>query len=84
MGFLRGRYVMPEMRSMCMTISRLGTLVISVMLLTFIHHSPMMMMLSCAVLNGTASYLQNTISAVHDAVAFRGDTTDDEADASEL
>jgi hypothetical protein len=82
-GFLRGRYVMPEMRSMCMTISRLGTLAISVTLLTLIHHSPMMMLLACATLNGAASYLQNTISVAHDAVALRGDTTDDEGDSSD-
>ena len=58
-GFLRGRYVVPELRGTCITLSRLGTLIISVLILTVIHHNPMMMLVTCAILNGTASYLQN-------------------------
>ena len=79
-GFLRGRYVVPELRSMSITLSRLGTLVLSVMILSAIHHSPMLILLTCASINGAASYLQNTISIAHDNIAVRGDTTDDEED----
>merc|ERR1711871_622012 len=60
-GFLRGRYVRPELRGTFITIAKVGTLLISVTVLSLIHHSPMLTLLSCAILFGGASYLQNSM-----------------------
>ena len=47
---------------------RIFTLVIAVVLLSTIHNSPMLILLSCACLNGAAAYLQNQIAQVCETV----------------
>ena len=44
--------------------NRIFTLIIAVALLSTIHHSPMLILLACACLNGGAAYLQNQIAQV--------------------
>ena len=61
-GYLRGRYVQPELRATFLTLSRVIVLVIAVAVLTTIHHSPMLTLMVCACLNGGAAYLQNVIA----------------------
>ena len=61
-GYLRGRYVLPELRATFLTISRIFTLVIAVVVLTTIHHSPMLILSVCACLNGAAAYLQHVVT----------------------
>jgi hypothetical protein len=39
---------------------RILTLLVTMMVLSSIHHSPMMMLITCALLNGAAAYLQIT------------------------
>lgn len=38
---------------------RVTTTVLTVCVLTSIHHSPLMLLTTCAVLNGAAAYIQN-------------------------
>ena len=68
-GFLRGRYVLPEQRNTCITVGRLINLLITVCVLTLIHHSSMMTLIVCAGLFGGASYLQHTMMQSNDALS---------------
>jgi hypothetical protein len=61
-GYLRGRYVLPELRATFLTLSRMVTLVIAVAVLTVAHHNPMLTLGACAVLNGAAAWLQHVIT----------------------
>ena len=61
-GYLRGRYVLPELRATFLTISRVFTLIIAVVVLTTIHHNPFLVLIVCACLNGGAAYLQNVVT----------------------
>jgi len=61
-GYLRGKIVQPEMRSTSLTLTRVVTLIISIIILNCIHHSPMLILLTCATLNGAAAYFQMMIS----------------------
>lgn len=59
-GYFRGRIIVPELRNASLIIARLMTLVLTVVVLSTIHHSPMLMLATCATLNGAAAYLQIT------------------------
>ena len=61
-GYLRGRYVLPELRATFLTISRVLSSIIAVAVLTHIHHSPFLILIVCACLNGGAAYLQNVVT----------------------
>ena len=65
-GFLRGRYVLPEQRGTCITVTRIVNLAITVSVLMLIHHSAMMTLIVCAALFGAASYLQHTMMQAND------------------
>lgn len=71
-GFLRGRYVLPEQRGTCITVGRLINLVITVCVLTLIHHSSMMTLIVCACLFGGASYFQNSMMQANDTLPGGG------------
>jgi hypothetical protein len=78
-GYLRGRYVLPELRATFLTISRMFTLVIAVVVLTTIHHNPMLLLIVCACLNGGAAYLQHVVTQT-DLIRGLPLVIDDEAD----
>ena len=61
-GYLRGRYVLPELRATFLTISRVISSIIAVAVLTHIHHSPFLILIVCACLNGGAAYLQHVVT----------------------
>lgn len=61
-GNLRGKFVQPEMRSTSLTLTRVVTLIISITILHSIHHSPMLILITCATLNGAAAYFQMMVS----------------------
>jgi hypothetical protein len=63
-GFLRGRCVSPECRTTSLTLVRIVSLLISVSILSFFHHSPFLTLSCCGLLTGTASYLQNLLTQV--------------------
>lgn len=75
-GYLRGRCVAPELRSTALALCRVATLVISAFLLRSIHHSPLLMLSSCAALMGVAAYLQNVLIVE----GLTGELVDEEAD----
>lgn len=57
-GYFRGRIIMPELRNTSLTIARSMTLLFTAIVLSTIHHSPLLMLTTCAALNGSAAYLQ--------------------------
>jgi hypothetical protein len=59
-GYFRGRIIMPELRNTSLVIARSITLALTATVLHTIHHSPMLMLATCASLNGSAAYLQIT------------------------
>lgn len=78
-GHLRGRLIMPELRSTALTIPKVATLIITVVLLNTIHHSPLMMLTSCAILNGLAAYLHTVYTEVNRQSNNEDDYTDDDS-----
>lgn len=57
-GILRAQQVPPEYRTAPITVTRTLTLVLSMTVLLHVHHSPTLILLSCSVLAGAATYLQ--------------------------
>lgn len=66
-GQFRGRVVPPDLRNTFLVIPRVTTLVLSIVLLTSIHHSPLLLLASCAALTGTAAYVHITYADVSKA-----------------
>lgn len=60
-GYARGRVILPEMRSASLSVSRVLTLCLVVPILSGIHHSPMLTLLACSILNAIAAYFQHTL-----------------------
>jgi hypothetical protein len=81
-GMLRGRYIMPELRPTLMTLSKTITLVLSVFVLVFIHHSPLLTLGSCGVFYSAAAYAQSFISVGDDM--RRNPQDDDEYDDDDI
>ena len=63
-GWLRGRYFLPEIRGVTITISRLLTLCAVVPILWLFHESYTMTLLLCSALNAVAVFLQFKITQV--------------------
>lgn len=63
-GWLRGRYFLPEVRSVTITLTRVLTLFIVAPLLWALHESPTLTMLACSGLNAVAVFLQFKITEV--------------------
>ena len=64
-GALRGRYVMPEQRSTSVNMARVATMLISAFVLNFIPDSPLLVFSICALLCGSAAYLQHEMVTMH-------------------
>lgn len=60
-GLLRGRSIVPEIKSTALVISRCITLAISFAVLTCIHHSPFLTLTACATLFSAAAYLHTIL-----------------------
>lgn len=78
-GQLRGRLILPELRSSSLAITRVMTALLSVSVLTLVHHSPLLMLSSCAVFNGLAAYLHNVFSQIEGSKAI-GMSEDNDSD----
>ena len=59
-GYFRGKIVLPELRNTTLTIPKVLTLILTTTVLSLIHHSPFLMLTTCATLNGAAAYIQVT------------------------
>jgi len=80
-GYFRGKIIPPELRTSSLTIARFLTMILTVSVLTSIHHSPLMLLATCAALNGAAAYIQNSYMDTNSLRDFDGD--DDDEDDSE-
>jgi len=60
-GALRGRYILPELRSTSVNMARTISLIITVLSLSMFAHSSSLMMMVCALLTGAATYLQSVL-----------------------
>ena len=60
-GVLRAQHIPPEYRGAPVTLTRVATLVLVMLVLVNVHSSPTMIMLCCGVFAGIAAYLQSTI-----------------------
>ena len=73
-GALRGRCIVPEQRSMCINMSRVLTMIISSVVLRYVHDSGLLLMAICALLCCLAAYLQHEMVTLH---ALEGEDFDD-------
>jgi MFS transporter, MFS domain-containing protein family, molybdate-anion transporter len=65
-GLLRGRIVMPELRSAALTMTRILTAFSAATVLSSIHYSPLMMLSVCATLNGLAAFCHSSLTQVNE------------------
>eukprot|EP00597_Dinobryon_sp_UTEXLB2267_P005347 CAMPEP_0170062026 /NCGR_PEP_ID=MMETSP0019_2-20121128/3397_1 /TAXON_ID=98059 /ORGANISM="Dinobryon sp., Strain UTEXLB2267" /LENGTH=345 /DNA_ID=CAMNT_0010268051 /DNA_START=358 /DNA_END=1395 /DNA_ORIENTATION=+ len=79
-GYFRGKIVLPELRNTTLAIPRVLTLLVTMAILSSIHHSPMMMLASCALLNGAAAYIQITYMDGRSISDVEMEDDDDDAD----
>lgn len=63
-GALRGRLIVPELRSSTILFTRILTTFFAAIVLSLIHHSPMLVLVACAAFNGLAGYLHHILSQV--------------------
>jgi len=73
-GTLRGRYIVPEQRSTCMNMARVLTMIISSIVLRYVHGSTVLVMSICALLCCVAAYLQHELVTQH---TLEGEDFDD-------
>lgn len=59
-GYARGRIILPEMRSASLSLGRILSFCLVAPILSWIHHSPMTVLLACSILNAVAAYFQHT------------------------
>ena len=72
------RCIVPEIRSTALVLSRCVTLAISFVILTFIHHSPMLTLSACASLFAVATYLQSLLPQVSNCKMMENNNINDE------
>lgn len=77
-GYLRAKIIMPELRNVSLIFSRLITLVLTVSILTSVHHSPFFMLSTCALMNGAAAYIQITHMELKEVDYDEVSSSDDE------
>lgn len=60
-GILRAQHVPPEYRGAPVTLTRVLTLLLTMMVLINVHHSPSLILICCGLFAGGAAYVQSTI-----------------------
>ena len=56
MGHFRGRLISPEIRSAMIILGRIFSTIACLVVLSFTHNSPLLILASCAIMNGIAAY----------------------------
>ena len=75
-GILRAQFIPPEYRGAPVTVTRVITLVLAMVVLGNVHHSPSLILLSCAAFAGVAAYSQSLI--MHEEVPNYDDEVDED------
>eukprot|EP00981_Chlorochromonas_danica_P005213 scaffold1046_cov162-Ochromonas_danica.AAC.43 len=57
-GVYRGRLLLSELRSATLLLPKIAVLAITVVVVGCLHHSPLLLLMSCAALTGCAAYIQ--------------------------
>jgi len=67
-GLLRGRVVMPELRSTSLALTKVCTAITCGSVLYLVQHSPLLLLTTCSAFTGAAAYFQNNLAQVNTSI----------------
>jgi len=80
MGYFRGKIIVPELRNTTLLLPKITSVVLTLVILTSIHHNSFLILICCAGLTGGASYIHYTYIDSKQWIASTNADDDDDDD----